>query len=66
MLYSQKYTPPHCFFCNFAGWRIFFFEIRNWNIISLIIHTTVSLGSGDGSFGGSGSIISVGWSDEPV
>ena len=20
MPYSQKYTPPHCFFCNFAGW----------------------------------------------
>ena len=20
MLYSLKYTPPHCFFCNFAGW----------------------------------------------
>ena len=18
--YSQKYTPPHCFFCNFADW----------------------------------------------
>ena len=20
MPYSQKYTSPHCFFCNFAGW----------------------------------------------
>ena len=20
MPYSQKYTPSHCFFCNFAGW----------------------------------------------
>ena len=20
MLYSQKYTPPHCFFYNFASW----------------------------------------------
>ena len=20
MPYCQKYTPPHCFFCNFAGW----------------------------------------------
>ena len=22
MPYSQKYTPPHCFFCNFAGWAV--------------------------------------------
>ena len=22
ILYSQKYTPPHCFSCNFAGWLI--------------------------------------------
>ena len=21
MLYTHKYTPPHCFFCNFAGWE---------------------------------------------
>ena len=21
MPYTQKYTPPHCFFCNFAGWE---------------------------------------------
>ena len=21
MLYSQKYTPLHCFFCNFSGWE---------------------------------------------
>ena len=20
MPYSEKYTPPHCFFCIFAGW----------------------------------------------
>ena len=20
MIYSQKYTPPHCLFCNFADW----------------------------------------------
>ena len=25
MPYSPKYTPPHCFFCNFAGWEICFF-----------------------------------------
>ena len=22
MPYSQKYTPPHCFYCNFAGWVV--------------------------------------------
>ena len=22
LLYTQKYTPPHCFFCNFAGWVV--------------------------------------------
>ena len=22
MPYSQKYTPPHCFFCNLAGWVV--------------------------------------------
>ena len=22
MPYTQKYTPPHCFFCNFAGWVV--------------------------------------------
>ena len=21
MKYSQKHTPPHCFFCNLAGWE---------------------------------------------
>ena len=35
MPYSQKYTPPHCFFCNFAGWVItklyvcVYFHIQN-------------------------------------
>ena len=22
MPYSQKYTPPHCLFCKFAGWEV--------------------------------------------
>ena len=24
MPYSQKHTPPHCFFGKFAGWEILF------------------------------------------
>ena len=24
MSFIQKYPPPHCFFCNFAGWDIIF------------------------------------------
>ena len=27
MPYSQKYTPLHCFFCNFAGWVEGFFSV---------------------------------------
>ena len=27
MPYSQKYTPPHCFFHNFAGWVNFNFVL---------------------------------------
>ena len=28
MPYTQKYTPPHCFFCNFVGWVSVLFRLR--------------------------------------
>ena len=48
MPYCQKYTPPHCFFCNFAGWVTGFSSYRTkaklqslviigWNIILNIL-----------------------------
>ena len=30
MPYCQKYTPPHCFFCNFAGWVILIYRLTSW------------------------------------